>query len=801
MNTTYTLSLKSSKFTIPSDFLSITNVDPSIFEDLSKTHNYTIKSNVHEEIIEQFIDFWVYRKVPKISQENISEYEEISNEFQIMRNLIQVFKRKQENKSQFQKKKNSLELKLKEKKEKYLHIIDLLFDYNKPLYQKYQLYGACTSEDAKYLSYLTGIEVVIDGIDYFLNIKEQTAAISNRNIIHKNEINIPRSITHEGKTYIVKDTFISALQVSKISTLSFPEDSEVRTFNKDFIANTGITTLYIPASVVELKTGWCWCTDYLNNIYLSPKSKNFAYIENTFLVGKSDKKSDVFDLLFFVRRDVRHVTIPSYIKTIMPYAFNKCMSLETITFHSDSELKEIKYFAFYECSIKSIIIPQHVIKIREGAFVKCRKLFSIIFHQNSELQYLSKRVLEATKVQRIAIPEKVNTIHKYFFDNTSLIHVNLSPNNVNFSCIENKYIIGKSNPQSNTFDCIIFANRDIESITIPSFIKHIYPGAFQNCDQLKSVQFADNSELETIEDDSFRNSSIEEIKIPKSVTHIFKRVFSNCSKLKKIEFEENSNLILIDQEAFYESGIESICIPKHVKKILFYAFYGCKQLKEIVFHEDSELELIGFGAFKQASISRIRIPKHVKTIKSSIFAKCEKLKKVDFQGNSELQKIDENVFDSTSIEEISIPQNVNEIGNYSFFNCKKLKTVNFHPDSKLKVINFGAFSSSSICSIDIPRNVEEIGENAFMNCNNLRIVNFHDDSHLKTIKNSAFESTAITSIIIPDSVTEIDHNPFWSCEKLRIIELSGQLANELINKCTILDDTKQYLFSHEKNNI
>ncbi|KAK8842952.1 hypothetical protein M9Y10_025818 [Tritrichomonas musculus] len=796
---TYTLFFQSSKLFIPSDFASISNIDSSIHAKLIKKHKYIIKSKVSNETIKSFINYWVYHKVPNISQDNVGEYEEISNEFQIMKNLIQIFKRKQEIRTQLQMKENSLEIKLKERKVNYNRIIDLLINYNKPLRYKNDLYDACKNDNVDLVSFLTGDEIDRNDINYHLNIRENTAAVSKKFQIRKKEIIIPSAVTYKGKKFIVKAILKDAFQNSKIDTVYFYEDSEVRTFYADFISNTNISTLYIPASVVELKRGWCWQTDNLCNIYLSPKNKHFAYIENKFIVGKSDEKSDVFDLLLFVRRDVKHITIPAYIKCILPFAFHRCLSLQSVTFEKNSELQEIKDFAFYQSSIKSITIPQHVTAIRKCAFGECESFSNIYLHPNSDIHYLGSSVFGGTKIQQFCIPESVNKLHQYFFSNCEITHLSCSPNNTNFKCIENKYIISKSNPRSDVFDCLIFLNRDVESITIPSFIKYICPFAFCNATQLLKVDFEDNSELITIHDFSFENTSIKEILIPKGVTHIGKSAFYNCSKLKKIKFEKDSKLEKIDSFAFDKTNVESICIPQKVKIILHNAFCNCKQLKKVTFQKDSELELIDFHSFTQTSISRIIIPKHVKIIGSFAFSLCKKLKRVDFHDKTELEKIKGGAFDCSSIKEISIPQNVREIGCDLFKNCEKLTIVHFHPDSKFQIIKMNTFINSSIHRISIPRSVTEIGKNAFANCKNLRVVDFPHDSNLKAIRDGAFDSTAITSIIIPESVKEIGRSSFIHCEKLNIIELSSQMAFELVSEGMTLNKPKQLVFKHDKN--
>ena len=80
----------------------------------------------------------------------------------------------------------------------------------------------------------------------------------------------------------------------------------------------------------ELRKGWYQNTSNLVCIELSKENKNFLMIEDQFLLGKSNEKSDDFDILLFVRRDVNEVKIPSCVKEIDGYAFSGCFSLCSI---------------------------------------------------------------------------------------------------------------------------------------------------------------------------------------------------------------------------------------------------------------------------------------------------------------------------------------------------------------------------------------------------------------------------------------------------------------------------------------
>lgn len=50
---------------------------------------------------------------------------------------------------------------------------------------------------------------------------------------------------------------------------------------------------------------------------------------------------------------------------------------------------------------------------------------------------------------------------------------------------ENKFLLAKSDTNSDAFDVLVFARRDIDDVVVPSFIKTIVSSAFGDCIKLK----------------------------------------------------------------------------------------------------------------------------------------------------------------------------------------------------------------------------------------------------------------------------------------------------------------------------
>ena len=123
-----------------------------------------------------------------------------------------------------------------------------------------------------------------------------------------------------------------------------------------------IKEIYFPASLKELKDGWCSDAGCLTQIIISPSNSQFIVKENKYLLGKSDEYKDEFDILSFEYRNIKKITIPSNIKIISSWAFGRCYDLTQVVLLPNSNLQIIGSYAFSETQIKEIFIPSTVSK-------------------------------------------------------------------------------------------------------------------------------------------------------------------------------------------------------------------------------------------------------------------------------------------------------------------------------------------------------------------------------------------------------------------------------------------------------
>lgn len=191
------------------------------------------------------------------------------------------------------------------------------------------------------------------------------------------KITIPSQITH-----IHEGAFYNCREIDKIE---IKEDSNLQSIGKSAFTESLIERIFIPSNVFELKDGWCEGTSKLTNVEIAKNNKNFILIDNSILLGKTDLKSDTFDVLSFANRDIQNVEIPSNIKIIGSYSFS-------------------------ESSIESVSIPPLVTHICEGAFAWCENLQKIEIQQNSKLEIIDKEAFENCSFQSILIPSSLTKI-------------------------------------------------------------------------------------------------------------------------------------------------------------------------------------------------------------------------------------------------------------------------------------------------------------------------------------------------------------------------------------------------------
>ncbi|KAK8898945.1 hypothetical protein M9Y10_001237 [Tritrichomonas musculus] len=377
----------------------------------------------------------------------------------------------------------------------------------------------------------------------------------------------------------------------------------------------------------------------------------------------------------------------------------------------------------YSSSAKGdILIPKFVevesieytiIGIQNQAFINNNSIHSVSFADDSEVQFIGQNVFCNSSIQSFSIPASLKQIPEgWCCDVRKLTKLSVSPSNPNFEYYDNKILISKRDNE----EIIIFANRNIREIVIPSKVTRIGEFSFSDCFKLLSIQFSNDPQIRSISKNAFLYSSLNEFFIPESVVEIEEGWCHETRKLVNLHISQNNEnfsylekKILISKNKnkfvlFARRDIQNALIPSDIKKIGNCAFEHCHCLSSFRFENHPLIEEIGVRSFLSCwFLNDLHfIPKGVKKIGEYAFYSCKKLGYLCFEPGNEIKKFNSNsfgwCFNLFSIT--SIPESLVEIDTRSFLSCVSLVSLEFlGEDIKLVSETFNNCTHLSIISL------------------------------------------------------------------------------------------------------
>lgn len=431
------------------------------------------------------------------------------------------------------------------------------------------------------------------------------------------KITLPKSVIKIGKNAFSN------------TVVEYPDNIKLKKINRFSINFNSGKKFEIPENIE--KFGLDWNTD-ISNTYISPNNKYLA-IKDHFIVSKSNPNIEEYDVLVASMNCFLFDIIPSYIKHINKYCFYAASFF--ILFADNSQIISFGKKAFWAVQINSISLPPSLQVIEEYAFYLCEKLIDVQIPENSQLRVIKANAFKRCSIHSLYIPEFLDVIKlDSVFEVNKLLSISISPKNKNFVLIDDKMVIGKSEPNIDGYDTLIFADRSIENAVIPSYIKYIEPYCFSCSKKLKTIEFEPDSQLVSIGKYAFSQTSINKILIPKSVQNIGKNAFYSCLELEFVLLPENPFFQVINKDMFYCTKIQEITIPKYVKEIKSSCFDKC--IEKINIPDDSELE----------------------SIAENVIDGCIKLKEFPFNKIRKLESIKSRIYAHKSINQLVIPANI-----------------------------------------------------------------------------------------------------------------------------------------------
>ncbi len=481
------------------------------------------------------------------------------------------------------------------------------------------------------------------------------------------------------------------------------------------------------------------------------------------------------------------ITLPSTLKSIGKYAFDKCYLLQQIAFPDG--LEEIGEFAFNACQgLVTVNWGKAVAPYDSSIFTGCTSLENIYFDEENLQDYMvSDGALlsrDGTKLFKLLdseaeyyeIPACVTEICEYAFDGSHLY-----------------------------------------SIVIPGTVKKVGKYAFANCDWLYSVTVEDGVEL--LDDCCFYDCyNLEVVDIAGSVKRIGVSAFEWDWDIEELTLRDG--IEVIDESAFDSLSVTSLYIPDSVTTIGAYAFENSWAITSV--HISESLEVINEGVFYDCNeLQSVTLPDSVVAVGKNAFGRCESLEA--FHIGENVKELDGSAFlYDTPVYDITVDKDnpyfqMKNDGLYSADgktlylytalnnpekvtdeNGEEIDETNYTVSSFVTKIGAGAFDCQrSLQSVTLPSGLKEIDDFAFRGTRSLSEVTI--PAGVTRIGKSAFSddysaNEVLTTVTFKSSTTlkEIDSGAFWQCKALTEFNLPTSvtyIGDDAFKYCNILDET------------
>lgn len=303
-----------------------------------------------------------------------------------------------------------------------------------------------------------------------------------------------------------------AFRFSEIETLDFGTNSHLASIGSSAFGNTKLHgSLTIPASVATLSLGAFNYTK-LTDVHIADGSQlnaityqafaNMPDLETFTFNGSAVNMKRIDDQAFANDPKLKRLDVPASVTIIGKGAFLNTPALETVTFQTPSQIKEIREGAFGSCGIKYITLPDGVTNIQQQAFDNCANLTTI------------------------TIPASVTSIGTGTFNFCeNLTSIQVDANNPNYSSLD-----GMLANKEKTKLVVFPAGKANTKFAIVPNVTAVEPYAFYGSEKITTITF------------------------PKTVTSIGQRAIALCKNLKSFSFMGEENVPTLTKDIMYESG-------------------------------------------------------------------------------------------------------------------------------------------------------------------------------------------------------------------------------------------------------
>lgn len=498
-------------------------------------------------------------------------------------------------------------------------------------------------------------------------ISEADATVSSAGVqttLNPSVVNIPSTITYEGKTYTVVAVGDRSFdEVESITTVNLPETITSigeQAFYKcpslsKITINEGVTSIgnqafalcpmlgnvTLPASLTTIGSQVFVGTSSMtairvadgNTSFISDQGALYSY-DYSSLIACPSGKNNTF-------------TINSYCSTINPYAFSGAY---ISGINLGSGITTISDHAFDGSHLEKVAIPGTITNIGVNVFANCKDLIEATYYQGCTSVSIAA-FAGCSALETVNLPNGITSIGTSAFE-----------------------------------DCT-----SLKQITIPATVTDLGTPLFNGCSSLEAINVtAGNQDYSSVDGVLYNDDASilmmcpgaksGSYTIPEGTITIDKNSFLRCTKITDVIIGPDVELIGMD--AFQGcTGLKSVTFNKKLKTINGRAFAGCTSLKEIEL--PIGIDMISFGSFMACiSLEKVVIPYTVANIYSDIFSNCFALKEV-YCLASNVPDLDDSAFNYIASDAVLyVPDGCKEeyesssVWSSVFSNITELETIN-----------------------------------------------------------------------------------------------------------------------------
>jgi len=631
-----------------------------------------------------------------------------------------------------------------------------------------------------------------------------------------------KSVTLPNKIQIIEK---EAFFWTNVSSISFAQNSELRSIGESAFAGCPIQTLNLPKQLTSIGKGVFSSCGKLSAVTFANDSTlktigGYAFAGTNALtsVNLPNSVESIGDFAFAGSGLSGEIHIPEKVFYFGAGAFSSCENLQgfkvadkNVNYNS---VDGVVYSENGDCLVaypsgnenQEYYVLADTKQVGDSSFYGSIYLKNL--YLNAELEEIDDYAFAyAQAIVSMEIPASTIAIGRYAFMHTPITAITFS-----------------DNAKLARLGYAAFAYTDIQTLRIPKNVSTIAQGVFTGCTKLQKVTFAAGSQLDSVSAymfDGCENLTTVIFETGSALTNIQAHAFEGLAKLKTLDFGD-AKVTNIDNFAFrfcqglttfytpetvtnigkyafyYCHGLQSITIPACVERIGSYAFIGTNQL-EVFFagerlpsylEEDWDHGIKGYylgvtgvvteGDWQYATLSSgdVAILKYTgedKMIDLSNFpygdvvtigGKAFAFTQIESLLLPEtLVTIQNQAFTNTKLSTVEIPASVEFIGREAFYNTS-LETITFAEDAGIRTIERGAFErTDNLREVTLPASLVTLGRGAFKN-SGIQNVYFEDGIALTEISQECFANSDLQTVTIPDSITKIGDSAFNGCAAL-----------------------------------